>query len=242
VHSASSEEREHELVRDFFGGARSGFFVEVGANRPQQQSQTWHLEQLGWAGVLIEPQPNLADDLRRMRQAKVFGVACSSPQNAGRRMRLYVAGPLSSLDRERMAPGAEPERIIEVPVRTLDDILSEAQAPVAFDFLSVDVEGHELEVLKGFDLAHWRPHLILLEDHVGNLDKHRFLRAAGYRLIRRFGNNGWYVPSATPIEIGPRERWEIVRKYYLALPFRIARNASRHLRRRLKQIGSSQIR
>ena len=59
------EGREQELVRAFFKGARSGFFVEVGANRPRQESQTWHLEQLGWNGVLIEPQPNLADDLGR---------------------------------------------------------------------------------------------------------------------------------------------------------------------------------
>ena len=127
--------REQQLVREFFGGARSGFFVEVGANRPQQESQTWHLEQLGWTGVLIEPQPDLADDLWRIRSAKVFAVACSSPGNAGRRMGLHLAGALSSLDRDRMAPGVEPVRVIEVPVRTLDDILIEARAPARFDLL-----------------------------------------------------------------------------------------------------------
>jgi FkbM family methyltransferase len=235
VRTTLPEGREQKLVRDFFGGARSGFFVEVGANRPQQESQSWHLEQLGWTGVLVEPQPSLADDLRRARAAKVFAVACSSPENAGRRMALHLAGALSSLDRDRMAPGAEPERVIEVPVRKLDDILIEARAPAEFDLLSIDVEGHELEVLGGFDFARWRPRLVLLEDHVGNLKKHRFLRAAGYRLIRRFENNGWYVPRDTMIGIAPRERWDIVRKYYLALPFRIARNASRALRRRLRQ-------
>ena len=227
--------REQQLVQEFFGGARAGFFVEVGANRPQQESQTWHLEQLGWTGVLIEPQPNLADDLARKRSAQVFAVACSSPQNAGRRMRLHVAGALSSLDRDRMAPGAEPERVLDVPVRTLDDILIEARAPARLDFLSNDVECHELEVLSGFDFTRWQPRLLLLEDHVGNLEKHRFLKAAGYRLIRRFENNGWYVPRHAAVAVAPRERWEIVRKYYLGLPFRIARNASRALRRRAKE-------
>ena len=235
MHATSSDGREQALVREFFAGARAGFFVEVGANRPRQESQTWHLEQLGWTGVLIEPQPNLAEELRRMRSAQVFAFACSSPQNAGRNMRLHVAGALSALDRERMAPGAEPERVIEVPVRTLDDILTEARAPVAFDLLSIDVEGHELEVLGGFDLARWRPRLVLLEDHVGNLEKHRFLRAAGYRLIRRCENNGWYVPRDAAVAVAPRERWDIVRKYYLALPFRIARNASRWTRRRIRE-------
>jgi FkbM family methyltransferase len=223
--------REQELVREFFGHARSGFFVEVGANRPQQESQTWHLEQLGWTGVLIEPQPQLAEELGRMRRASVFAVACSSPQNAGRRMPLHLAGALSSLDRERMAPGAQPRQVIEVPVRTLDDVLMRAGAPLHFELLSVDVEGHELEVLSGFDLPRWRPRLIMLEDHVGNLAKHRYLRRAGYRLVRRFENNGWYVPNEAHAKLAPRERWRIVRKYYLGLPFRIMRNASRRLRR-----------
>ena len=232
-----SDGREQELVRDFFGGRRSGFFAEVGANRPRFASQTWHLEQLGWGGILIEPQPDLAAALRQERTASVFAVACSSPDDAGRMRPLHVAGALSSLDRDRMAPGAEPERVIDVPVRTLDDILAEAAAPVGFDLLSVDVEGHELEVLSGFDFARWRPALILLEDHVGSLARHRFLKGAGYRLIRRFENNGWYVPKDAPVEVGWHERWQIVRKYYLALPFRIARNASRSVRRRLRKWG-----
>src|SRR5262249_33632785 len=158
-------------------------FVEVGANRPQQESQTWHLEQLGWTGVLIEPQPNLADDLWRARSAQGFSVARSSPPNPRRRLGPHPARAVSSPAPAPMAPGVEPERVIEVPVRTLDDILIEARAPMRFDLLSVDVEGHELEVLSGFDFARWQPRLVLLEDHVGNLKKHRFLRAAGYRLI-----------------------------------------------------------
>src|SRR5262249_56809917 len=134
-------------------------------------------------GVLPERRQTVADDLWRARSAKVFAVACCSQQNAGRRMGLHLAGAWSSLDRDRMASGVEPERVIEVPVRTLDDILIEARAPMRFDLLSVDVEGHELEVLSGFDFTRWQPRLVLLEDHVGNLKKHRFLRAAGYRLI-----------------------------------------------------------
>ena len=93
-----------------------------------------------------------------------------------------------------MAPGATPERIITVPIRTLDSILAEAGTPTNFDFLSIDVEGHEIEVLLGFDIARWRPQLVLLEDHVADLSKHRYLIAAGYRIIRRYENNGWYVP------------------------------------------------
>jgi len=228
-----SDEREQYLVRAFFNGA-SGFFVEVGANDPQKRSQSWHLEQIGWKGILVEPEPELAKRLCQSRTAAVFAVACSSPENAGRLLPFYIAGPLSSLDRDAMAPGSQPETVINVPARTLDDILVEAGAPQPLDFLSIDVEGHEIEVLRGFDFAHWRPHLILLEDHVSNLRKHRFVKAAGYQLVRRTGLNGWYVPVDAAIRFDWRDRWRVLRKYYLALPFRILRNQSRRLRQPIK--------
>jgi len=223
-------DHEARLIAAFFGN-RSGYFVEVGANDPHARSQTFHLEQAGWAGVLIEPQPELAGKLRANRTAKVFAAACSSPENAGRTMPLHVAGPLSALNRERMAPGAAPEKVIQVPVKTLDSILVEAGAHPGFDFLSIDVEGHEIEVLRGFDIARWHPRLILLEDHVRDLAKHRYLTARGYRIIRRYENNGWYVARGAPEQPSFAERWEILRKYYLALPFRVLRNLSRRIRK-----------
>jgi FkbM family methyltransferase len=229
----TAAEREKLLVRQFFAGTK-GFFVEVGANDPMQGSQSWHLEQLGWRGILVEPQPDLAARLRETRTAQVFAVACSSPGNAGQSLALHVAGPMSALDRDRMAPGAIPDEIIKVPVRTLDDLLVEAGAPAPLQFLSVDVEGHELEVLSGFDFARWRPRLILLEDHVSDLAKHRFMRHARYRLVRRTDTNGWYVPDETDPGFGWRDRWEVWRKYFLALPFRMLRNFSRRLRQPFK--------
>ncbi|MCX7315090.1 MAG: FkbM family methyltransferase [Alphaproteobacteria bacterium] len=225
-----THQEEEKLVRDFFGG-ETGFFVEVGANHPTEGSQTWHLEQTGWTGVLVEPQPDLAAFLTTARKAKVFATACSSPQNAGQSLTLHVDGARSALDRDRMAPGAEAAYTILVPVRTLDSILEEAEAPIPIDLLSVDVEGHETEVLSGFDFRRWQPFLILVEDHVGHLRTHRFLKASGYKLVRRIGNNGWYVPADEPIGMSTAHRWEILRKYYLALPFRWLRNVSRRVRR-----------
>ena len=187
-----SHDDETRLISNFFRHG-TGFFVEVGANHPRDGSQTWHLEQSGWSGILVEPQPALARQLQAERSARVFAVACSSPENAGQSLPFHVAGPMSSLNRTRMAPGAMAETIIEVPVRTLDDILDDANAPVPLDFLSVDVEDHEIETLSGVDFARWQPRLILLEDHVA-------------------------------------DRRGVLRKYYLALSFRLLRNFSRGLR------------
>ena len=224
-------EQEQALVREFFGGETSGYFVEVGANHPTQGSQTWHLEQAGWTGLLVEPQPDLAAFLVTSRKARVFAVACSSPDNAGKTLPLHIDGPRSALDRDRMAPGAQADYVIVVPTRTLDSILDEAAAPVPLGLLSIDVEGHEVEVLQGFDFGRWQPALILIEDHVNSLATHRYLKRNGYRLIRRLGFNGWYVPDDEDATVAAADRWEIVRKYYLALPFRMLRNFARRVRR-----------
>jgi FkbM family methyltransferase len=226
-----TEHFEQRLIRQFleFIAPTPGYFVDVGANHPHDGSQTWHLEQRGWRGVLVEPVPGLAEQLRKARTSRVFNIACSSRENAGRMLPFHVAGALSALDRDRMAPGASLQSIIDVPVRTLDDILTEADAPQPLDFLSVDVEGHEIEVLRGLDFARWAPRLVLLEDHVGNLNRHRFMVAAGYRLVRRTGLNGWYVPTDAPIRFGLTEDLHLLRKYFLGLPFRVLRNRWRRL-------------
>ncbi|NWG24264.1 MAG: FkbM family methyltransferase [Pseudorhodoplanes sp.] len=227
-------EREPSLVREFLSAEAPGYFVEVGANDPVKESQSWHLEQLGWAGVLIEPLPELAARLRETRKASVFEVACSSPQRAGSVMTLHIAGAYSSFDPRLSVTGVRPERTIQVPVRTLNDVLEEAGAPSPIDLLSIDVEGHELEVLKGFDLARWQPRLILLEDHVTNLAKHHYMLRAGYRLMRRTGLNSWYVPRHAKPRLDALARWQLIRKYYIALPFRQVRDAKRRVRDRIR--------
>ena len=215
---------EDRLKAEFFGPQPKGFFVEVGANAPQRGSQSWQFEQAGWTGILVEPQPDLAERLRQMRRAHVVAAACSSPANAGKTMTLHVLGPHSSLNPELAVTGVVAESEIKVPIRTLDDILHETGAPSPIDFVSIDVEGHEVEVLSGFDLERWRPRLLLIEDAT-----HRFVTRAGYRLIRRTGPNGWYVPQAQAPRVG-LGWWPLARKYYFALPIRKLRDRKRRLR------------
>lgn len=228
-------EQETRLVQEFFQTRGDGFFVEVGANDPENWSQTLHLEKLGWRGVLIEPQPDLAEKLRQRRRAKVYGLACSSPKNAGTTMVLQLAGIYSSLEKDLNISTVQAEKVIKVPVSTLDSVLGDAEAPVPIDFISIDVEGHEIDVLEGFGLARWRPRLLLIEDLAMNLRLHRYLNARGYRWVRRTGLNSWYVPQDSEMQPGVFGRTQFFRKYYLGLPFRHAREASRRIRTRRRK-------
>jgi len=227
-------EIENRLKEEFFERSPRGYFVEVGANDAERWSQSFHLEKMGWHGVLLEPQPDLADQLRQRRTAKVYAVACSAPENAGTRMTLHLAGGHSSFDPRLKVASVRPSGTIDVPVTTLDEVLTETNAPTPIDFLAVDVEGHEIEVLRGFDFARWRPRLILVEDLVLDTRLHRFMRSQGYRWIRRTDVNGWYVPADSPLRVGLFGRWQFFRKYYLGTPFRRLREVLRRLRARIK--------
>lgn len=227
-----AQSEEDRFVRDFFAEVGSGFFVEVGIGHPTQGSQTWPLEQAGWTGVLIEPQPDLAAFLVTARSAKVFAVACSSPDKAGGSLPLHVSRPLTSFDRAAVASDSETQYMLRVPVRTLDSLLEEAEAPIPIDFISVNVEGHELQALRGFDFARWQPHLVAVGTSAGSFKAHRYLRRAGYCLIRCDGANVWYAAGELRVRVAWRQRWDIVRIFYLEWPLRILRRAFRRVRRR----------
>ncbi|MGZ8946153.1 MAG: hypothetical protein ACXW1W_12085 [Methylococcaceae bacterium] len=62
---------EQELVRAFFKNKEDGYYVDVGANDPILESQTYHLEKLGWDGLLIEPLTNYCEALRAKRNGLV---------------------------------------------------------------------------------------------------------------------------------------------------------------------------
>lgn len=223
---ADRKQREHAaenaLVRRFFEDADSGCFVEVGANDPFHYSQTWHLEQRGWGGLLIEPIAELCDRLREARpNATVVACACAGPDQVGEAdLHVAAADGQSTLDRDAAHVTMAFERIERVAVRTLDEVLDEAKLP-SLDFISIDVEGAQLDVLRGFDLPRHRPRLLLIEDHLLDLKTHRYIAARGYRLVKRTGLNNWYVPRGESFELtSPAERFALWRKVFLRTPLR----------------------
>ena len=214
-------DNEQSLIREFFENKRDGYYVEVGANHPTAGSQTWHLEELGWKGLLIEPLPRYFELLTKGRKGTVVQYACSSPENHNKVLRLLVAeGGHSTLNADPVALGTQGEQTIEVTCKTLDSILEQNNAPTGFDFISIDIEGHEMEMFRGFSLSKWKPKLVLLEDHVTDHRKHNHMISNGYQLILRTGLNSWYVPISECYKLSFIAKLEKFRKYWLGLLFR----------------------
>lgn len=219
-------------ILEFFANSGTGFYVEVGVRNPTTGSVTWPLEVAGWSGVLVEPKPDLAAFLVTARRANVFAAACVAADAAGRPLPLRVTSPAASVDAGKASGATESSYVVMAATRTLDDILQEAEAPVQFDLLALDAGGRELDALLGFDFRRWRVRLIVIIDPVVDLQRHRFLKESGYRLIRRSGGRGWYVPAGSS-DSSQRNRWAIVWEYYAKLPFRKAGYALRRLKERI---------
>lgn len=220
---------EQRLVELFFRERDEGFFIEVGANEPRQSSQTWHLERKGWRGVLIEPIPELYKELCSQRpRSVVVQAACGAPEQRGPGT-LHVAEGLSrsTLDRNTVGLNVAFTRTETVEVRTLDDILKEIQPPPV-DFVSIDVEGLQLNVLRGFSLDKYRPRLLLVEDHLHDLKTHRYLLQQHYRLVKRTARNNWYIPRTARFALSSGwERFVLWQKVYPRTPVRKLRIALR---------------
>ncbi len=178
-----------------------GFFVEAGAADGVRESNTYFLERIrGWEGVLVEPIPSLSRRCAKERpRSRVFQCALVSEAHEGSTVEMFD-GHLMSLVRGSLGDPAEEARrleaaahwhgangrVLEVPARTLSSILDEVGVE-RIDFFSLDVEGYELEVLRGLDLRRHRPAFILVEslDAESGRAVDRHLRAAGYAAADR---------------------------------------------------------
>jgi FkbM family methyltransferase len=200
--SYRSQNGEDRWLDAHFGAKRSGFFVEVGAYDGVNLSNTYHFEQSGWTGVLVEPDPDMAERCRRDRPRSLT-FQCAAGGNTGEISFYKVAGgeaysttSLSAAHRERLDRMGLAWREVKVAVRTLDSILEEAHAP-GVDFVSIDVEGGEFAVLQGFNIRRWKPAVVIVETNaaVRSPEVRRYFVANGYAYRHSIDVNDFYLPA-----------------------------------------------
>jgi FkbM family methyltransferase len=158
---------EDVMLRRFFGDQATGFYIDIGAHDPVIGSVTQHFFLSGWRGVNIEPLPAFFQRLVAARPNDInLNVAVSENSGTLDLIVDHTEPGLSTMTKELAddyaRDGHKLERI-QVPTRPLADIVHEYCADRTVDFLKIDAEGHELEILRGVDLTKWRPCVILVE-------------------------------------------------------------------------------
>ena len=175
--------REDVYLLRLFGQNYKGFYVDVGANNGVLVSNTYSLYRLGWRGICLEPNPEAYAELKSVRGEDVC-LNVGAGLSPGTLQLTWKAGLTEGSTLQSVDTNGRRSAVVEV--KPLTDILRANNAPSTFDVLSIDVEGVEIEVMKGLDWNIYRPHLIILEYNSGgklNTEAVDFATALGYRPI-----------------------------------------------------------
>jgi len=204
-----SQNGEDSLLWELFKDKpEPGYFVEVGALDGMRFSNTYSFEQAGWTGICIEAHPDYIELLRRNRpNSKIVHAAVADFDREHINFYANSRGSLSTLnaDLEEEFRGYGEYftgwEVKQVPVRTLDTILSLHAAPAGFDILSIDVEGGEVAVLQGLNLDKFSPRVIIAEviNTSIEMEVDNILTTAGYHRARKLSNNVLYCRHQTDV-------------------------------------------
>jgi FkbM family methyltransferase len=149
-----------------FADQPTGFYIDVGAGHPVADNVSFWFYLQGWRGIVVEPQQALAELYAhvRPRDAAIAALLGRAVGEAEFHMVERLHGFSTTIEahaRGAAAFGAD-FRTLRLPVTTLAAIC-EAHRPERIDFLKVDVEGAEADVLAGADWTRWRPRVIVVE-------------------------------------------------------------------------------
>ena len=180
-----------------------GYFVEFGAASGVELSNTWLLEKkMGWRGILAEPNPVFHDSLKANRSCDVTAKCVFS--RTGEQLE-FLASHIPELGRLSSIPAGDVHearrtrrpQVITVETISLNDLLVEHGAPQTIDYLSIDTEGSELQILEAFDFERWDVGAITVEHNFTPQRQalYDLLIARGYRrqLEGVSLHDDWYV-------------------------------------------------
>ena len=162
-----SLEGEDIVLGHIFATQNTGFYLDIGAFDPVTYSNTFLLYQRGWSGINIEPRPGtkLIFDQKRPRDVTLeMGV---SSQKGDLTYYIFNDGAVNTFEEENVQfqinGGYKLIAKKKIPVDTLTNILDKYAKDKIIDFMSLDVEGHELMILKTLDWERYRPKVICVE-------------------------------------------------------------------------------
>jgi FkbM family methyltransferase len=176
-----SQEGEDLILRRVFEGRNSGFYVDIGAHDPRRFSNTYLFYRSGWRGINVDPLIGESNRFAKIRPNDLnlaFGVSTTEGSLEYHKFDEPALNTFSSTQRDQVLKTSPKYRLIESKLVTtlplhqlLDRYLPAGQS---IDFLSVDVEGLDFEVLNSNDWTKFRPTFVLYEDHKSKIQNESF--------------------------------------------------------------------
>jgi FkbM family methyltransferase len=213
-----SRKGEDFLLRHFFNKKRRGFFIDIGAFDGIHQSNTYTFEQMGWKGICIEPNPVIFQYCKKNRPRSLcLNEACVGSPEQGR-VKFYIEdlGLLSTtvnneekqLDiQQRYAKrGLDFTGLkeIETKASTITQILDHHFPKLKkIDFMSIDTEGNEIDVINGIDFNKYDIRVLIIEANTDEEEKKlaKLLAEKGnFKPARRLQVNVVFVKTDEDLE------------------------------------------
>jgi FkbM family methyltransferase len=185
------------------GFKREGYFVEFGATDGVGLSNTHLLEkEFGWRGILAEPAHMWHAALVKNRNCSIETNCVWSKSNETLSFDMTNEGELSTIssfrDKDSHAKSRKQRSTYDVKTISLLDLLKKYEAPANIDYISIDTEGSEFEILKDFDFSAYRFNLITVEHNYSSTREplQALFEKNGYRRIFSHLSqwDDWYVP------------------------------------------------
>jgi FkbM family methyltransferase len=168
--------------------------VEIGAGPSEFLSMSKHFRDSGWRCICVEPNPKFAKQHREAGH-EIYEFAISA--EVGKcEFHIFETGweprndgiSFSSLGLRYDKDDQNPTKSIIVEVITLDNLLESIGIEMV-NFVSIDVEGWELDVMKGFNCDKYKPMVILLENYNHNFEYNKYMESIGYSLHSNIAHN-----------------------------------------------------
>ncbi len=182
------------ILKKIFSKQKKGFYIDVGCQHPIKNNNTYLLHKNGWSGINIDLDKDNIELFKLARPKDInINIAVS---NTIKEVNLYFyhkKSPINTLDeRTSNFQTAKVTSVKKVKTDTLNNIISKSiYKDNTFDLLSIDVEGHELEVLQGFNFDKYKPNVIVVEYldltvsklEIKNLDMNNVLNSEIYKFL-----------------------------------------------------------
>ena len=199
-----SNHREDLQIQAILGFKKTGIYIDIGANDPSFNNNTKRFYDIGWRGINIEPHPGKYKDLCDARKRDInLNIALSDVTAT---IPFYVlewdmASTLSKEVAERHCKQYETtiKEVIDIPVTRLDALIERYFYGSIIDFVSMDVEGNELSILKGNNWSKFRPTLFVIELWYDTAqDVIKYMIDNDYVPLFQTEENGFFIDGKVP--------------------------------------------
>ena len=199
-----SQEGEDMVLRRIFDKKANGIYVDVGAHQPVRFSNTNFFHQRGWSGINIDGLPGSKVQFDAARPGDTNLELLVSINEGMTDFYLFEPSLMNTMSEKQALKNQKFDwckllEVVKIPSLPLSKILDKYLPPgKGIDFMSIDVEGAEISVLKSNNWEKYAPDVLLVEiidmniEDIFATDVHRYLKALSYNLFAKTGNTLFY--------------------------------------------------